>query len=210
MGYDSLNNPLMRLIPINSKFILDLGCGEGNLGEALESNFDCHVTGVTYDQNEYERAKSRISDVIVADLNTIDFDKNKKYDCIICSHSLEHLYEPQQLLQKCRSILNQEGVIVIALPNVLFWQQRIQFIKGNFKYSDGGIMDRTHFRFYDWESAHELFKSADFVVDYSESTAHVPGSKYLGQSLGGFSNRLAGRYFPGLFGWQFLFRCRKA
>tara|TARA_Y100000590_G_scaffold1599_1_gene1980 strand:+ start:9912 stop:10580 length:669 start_codon:yes stop_codon:yes gene_type:complete len=40
----------------------------------------------------------------------------KKFDRIILSHSLEHIYKPESLLKKLYSLLKKNGVISIAIP----------------------------------------------------------------------------------------------
>ena len=41
---------------------------------------------------------------------------NKKFDRIILSHSLEHIYKPEALLLKLYSLLKKNGIISIAIP----------------------------------------------------------------------------------------------
>jgi phosphatidylethanolamine/phosphatidyl-N-methylethanolamine N-methyltransferase len=49
-------------------------------------------------------------------LSSDKFTINKKFDRIILSHSLEHIYKPEALLKKLYSLLNNNGVISIAIP----------------------------------------------------------------------------------------------
>ena len=43
--------------------------------------------------------------------------QREKYDVITCWHSLEHIHEPWIYLDKIRTHLNPDGVLVVALPN---------------------------------------------------------------------------------------------
>ena len=47
-----------------------------------------------------------------------DFETDEDFELIIMTHVLEHLYQPQQILEKCRSIQNtvEEGFIYIEVP----------------------------------------------------------------------------------------------
>ncbi len=44
------------------------------------------------------------------------FQTSKKFDRIILSHSLEHIYKPEALLLKLYSLLKKNGLISIAIP----------------------------------------------------------------------------------------------
>ena len=46
----------------------------------------------------------------------IEIPNNMKFDRIIMSHSLEHIYKPESVLQKIYELLNDDGVISIAIP----------------------------------------------------------------------------------------------
>lgn len=116
---------------------------------------------------------------------------------------LEHLYWPEELLARLRPHLAPQGVLVVALPNVLAWRPRLAFLCGRFRYTDGGLMDRTHFRFYDWGSAQKLVRDAGFQIAGARAEGVFPIFGRL-PLLGPALNRLATRLAPGLFGFQFV------
>ena len=41
----------------------------------------------------------------------------QRFDCIICSHVLEHVYDPRDMLIKLKSALKAGGALIISLPN---------------------------------------------------------------------------------------------
>jgi len=43
--------------------------------------------------------------------------------------------------------------VLIAVPNTLEWRTRLRFLRGQFDYADSGILDRTHLRFFTWQTA---------------------------------------------------------
>ena len=208
--YESVNQPVLLKVPKTAKRVLDIGCGTGTLGKQIQQDLNCEVIGITYAESEANLASKCLSQVIVRDLNSFNPAGLGQFDCIICSHILEHLYQPQKLLNQLRQSLNYDGVLIVALPNVLFWKQRLEFLKGNFKYQEGGLMDRTHFRFFDWETAHELLdKSGYKILDFEADGAFpLPGFRKLFPKLGLWIDRAATKQFPGLFGLQFVFVCR--
>lgn len=204
MIYQSINEAVCERIPSGTRSLLDVGCGGGVFGAAVKSARACTVVGVTYSEAEAVQARQRIDRVEVADLNDFEPDSLGTFDCIVCSHVLEHLHDPQQVLSRLRACLAPGGVLLVALPNVLFWKQRIEFIRGRFRYTEGGLMDRTHVRFFDWHSADQLVRDAGFEVIERVADGVFPLSRLFGSALSGRINRAALRRFPGLFGVQFV------
>jgi len=189
MIYDSLNAAVFARIPARATRILDIGCGAGTLGGALKERHPCEVVGVTYSNDEAESARQRLDRVEVADLNGFAPRQLGLFDCIVCSHVLEHLLQPERLLRELAECLLPGGVIVVALPTVLFWKQ----------------MDRTHFRFFDWMTASALITDAGLVVSDGIADGGFPLSSRLGAKASAAVDRSALRRFPGLFGFQFVF-----
>ena len=72
------------------------------------------VTAVDYGQSVYfEQNRGRI-DTIIGDFNEINFDQT--YDCLWCSHVLEHQLNPNRFLTKVHRILREGGVLAITVP----------------------------------------------------------------------------------------------
>ena len=210
MVYQSVNQAVLRSVPLTARRVLDIGCGGGLFGAALKTRQDCQVTGVTYSEAEARQARTRLDQVEVADLNRIDIATLGRHDCIVCSHVLEHLHAPQHLLQGLRQCLEPGGSLVVALPNVLFWKQRLQFLRGRFRYTEGGLMDSTHFRFFDWHSAAELVRGAGYTLRERRADGVLPLSRLLGHRLAQGLDRQALALLPGLLGVQFVLQGRRA
>jgi 2-polyprenyl-3-methyl-5-hydroxy-6-metoxy-1,4-benzoquinol methylase len=130
--YSAVNIAVLCRAPASAKRLLDLGCGTGALGRELKETTDREVVGVTYSKEEAAFGSQELDRVIVCDLNDFDPENLGEFDCIICSHVLEHLYQPEQLLVRLRPRLSVGGQLIVALPNILFWKQRIQFLRGRF------------------------------------------------------------------------------
>jgi len=202
LEYSALNEPVLSVIPRSARRILDVGCGTGELGRAIKSRQAAEVVGVTYSSEEASRAAANLDRVIQMDLNRFETADERPFDCVVCSHVLEHLAWPEETLCKLRRILRPGGRLVVALPNIVVWRQRLRFLGGTFRYTDGGLMDRTHFRFFDWESARRLVTDAGFQIVEATADGGFPLARYL--PGGRLLSRLALAYSPGLFGWQFV------
>jgi SAM-dependent methyltransferase len=201
--YGALNCPVQAAIPLSARRVLDLGCGTGALGRDVKSRQPAEVVGVTYSEAEAALAEEHLDSVLVQDLNAFEPDGLGQFDCVVCSHVLEHLCWPDQLLHSIQSLLAPGGRLIVALPNALAWRQRLAFAFGRFRYTDGGLMDRTHFRFFDWHTARSLVSGAGYRVISARGDGVLPLARFV-PVLGRYLNRVAVRLAPGLFSWQFV------
>ena len=204
--YGGVNQQVLTHVPRTVRAVLDIGCGSGELGRKIKEEIACQVVGVTFSEAEAKLASECLDEVLVRDLNDFDAGEVGQFDCIICSHVLEHIYQPDQLLRRLRGKLTPGGTMIVALPNVLHWRQRMEFLLGRFKYTEGGLMDRTHYRFFDWTTASELLTSSGYAIVKAEAHGTFPLSRFLSRP-GGWLDRASIKRFPGLFGFQFVFIC---
>jgi SAM-dependent methyltransferase len=165
---------------------------------------------VTFDEQEAAVARLRLDTVITGDLNVLDPAAFGVFDCVICSHVLEHLQHPDALLEKLHRCLAPEGTMILAVPNVLFWRQRFEFLRGRFRYTDGGLMDKTHYRFFDWTSVRSLPLAAGYSIEQCVADGSFPLSRRLWGTARRRLDNAALAWFPGLFAWQFVLRCQPA
>ena len=114
MIYTAINQLVFQQIPQQAKRILDIGCGSGNLSQAIKQKLNCEVVGITYSEDEANLASQFLNNVIIVDINELDTSTLGEFDCIICSHILEHLYNPEKLLIKLHNNLSKEGKLIVA------------------------------------------------------------------------------------------------
>jgi SAM-dependent methyltransferase len=147
--------------------------------------------------------------VICGELNAFDFSGLGTFDCVVMSHVLEHLYAPEDLLERIKPILQPESTIVVALPNVVWWKQRFEFLVGKWRYRDFGILDRTHFRFFDLHSSREMLEQAGYEIIRARADGPFPLIRpWARRSLGHVADqvdRLFCKLSPGLFAFQFSY-----
>lgn len=210
--YSAINQEVLQSVPAEATSILDVGCGNGAFGAALKARQQVTVDGITYSDIEAKQAALHLDRVYTGDLNRFDFTQlSRQYECIVCSHVLEHLAEPWLQVKALVSLLAPNGVMIIAVPNLLFFKQRWRLLRGQFKYSlDGGLMDITHLRFFDWQSVELLYRNADLMVVNKTAFGMFPQPLFrkLFPGLCQSVDRLMVRLFPGLFGLQFIIRLK--
>ena len=93
---------------------------------------------------------------------------NEKFDAIILSDVLEHLYDPVSVVNFYKKLLKTNGVIIITVPNIANFYSRLCLLFGNFNYSETGIMDKTHIRYFNKKTLELLSLSTKLKIKYFE------------------------------------------
>jgi len=116
------------------------------------------------------------------------------FDLVIISDVLEHVTCPQVVLEEIKSYLRQQSHVLVSLPNIAHFRMRLHLLRGRFDYTDEGILDKTHLRFYTLRTARELIESCGYnIVDFTMPfESKNTFSKWVHQYLA--------PCFPGLFG----------
>lgn len=198
---DCVNQVVFESIPKNVR-CLDVGCWTGNMGKRLISEKGCVVDGLAFKEDVLNIAKTRgYGSIYKIDLNKNAEELNainKRYEYIICADVLEHTADPWHILSMLRTLLEKNGKIILSIPNIAFVQQRIFLLFGIFKYNPiGGIMDKTHLRFFTKETAGDLCKTAGFNVVGFSGYALVRKEFFFFKTLA--------KLWPSLFALQFLY-----
>jgi len=161
-SYIGLRTDLLKLIEGTSNTILDVGCALGTNGDyLLQNNIADSVYGIEFDANMAGEAEKSNTKVFCGDLNSQEFrntilNESPFFDYILCGDILEHLYNPEKVLIDLKSKLNNNGKIIISLPNIAHIELFIQvYLKGTFPQNPRGIFDRTHLR---WFTRKDVFK----------------------------------------------------
>jgi 2-polyprenyl-3-methyl-5-hydroxy-6-metoxy-1,4-benzoquinol methylase len=146
---DSLQK-MFNLVTANSR-VLDIGCSIGQLGAALVAEKACHVTGIDYNHGSIVKAKERLSRALCADItkeSLASIFPGEKFDFIIFADVLEHLLDPVAALLDAHSVLDDQGLILISVPNISHASVRLALLEGRFEYREQGLLDRSHLTFF--------------------------------------------------------------
>ena len=98
---------------INS--VLDFGCGSGEMLQVFDSEFNISVKGLEPENKARLLAQEKGFE-IVSSISEFKA-KSEKFDLVTLFHVIEHLYDPINLLIEIKSLLNQDGLLVIETPN---------------------------------------------------------------------------------------------
>lgn len=158
---------VMRMVGRNKR-VLDIGCGPGSITKLLAQQGGCQVTGLDLDPEAIKMVTPYCTQVMQTDLDSSEwsslFDDIKKFDVVLATDVLEHLYDPWKTLQKMAFLVNSNGYLVISLPHVGHAAMISSLINGNFEYRDLGLLDRTHIRFFGLKNIEALFAQAKLKI----------------------------------------------
>lgn len=102
-------------LPSTNGTLLDIGCGSGEFILSMQlKGWD--VTGIDFDFKAVQLAQSKGLNVKKGDLFDQTF-KDERFDAIVLSHLIEHVYDPSKILIECKRLLKKGGKLVIATPN---------------------------------------------------------------------------------------------
>ena len=120
------------------------------------------------------------------------------------------------LLSQAARLLSDNGKILVSLPNAVHWSVRAQVAAGRFDYTNKGIMDRGHLRFFTQLSAERMFDQAGLRVR-EHRTSPVPWENVLPRVFGKFvrenverADFMLSRMKPNVFAYQHLFELNSA
>lgn len=161
----------------DNKEILEIGPANGRLTRYLKEKRNCVVDIVEYnpisgaDAAKYARI-SLIGEMDGNVENDIWINKlgKNKYDYIIFADVLEHLYYPKKVLKKCKSLLKDDGKILVSIPNIANVNIILSLVKGEFNYTPTGLLDDTHIRFFTKKTFKRMVESIGYFSTYIDCT----------------------------------------
>lgn len=165
----SYNNDLLTFLPANARIVVEVGCQNGSLARAYKSAHpNCRYLGVEINADHVRQARDHCDAVFHLDIESVDVHFIRDVlaaNCWVFGDVLEHLQDPWGLLQKIRQVMPSDGCIVACMHNAQHWSIQSRLSYGDFRYLDGGgLMDKTHMRWFTRDTMLEMFKNAGFSV----------------------------------------------
>ena len=155
--------------------VLDIGCDTGRFGQVLQIKKNCTVDGVEPYLPAAEVAQTRLNQVFIRAIdNEKSFDGLINYNAILFLDVLEHLQNPWAVIKGAMTVLQPSGTIHIVVPNIGHISVVRRLLQGRFEYSDCGIMDRTHLRWFTPRSLTQLLEEASFEEITIDIVAKLP------------------------------------
>ncbi|QTN30248.1 methyltransferase domain-containing protein [Rhodoferax sp. AJA081-3] len=163
------NRDLLPLIPPNARGVVEVGCNNGALARAYKAiNPACKYTGIEVDAGNAEGSRRYCDEVLLMDIESVDesfYAKYADYNVWIFGDVLEHLRYPWEVLARIRRSMPADGCVIVCLPNAQHWSVQAKLAVGDFRYDAGGLMDRTHMRWFTRATMLEMFAGAGFKLE---------------------------------------------
>ncbi|MCB0309894.1 MAG: class I SAM-dependent methyltransferase [Bdellovibrionales bacterium] len=188
--------------------VLDVGSGSGVIGRFLRERGVEQICAVEIDEQTVKQTSHLYKQIS----ENIDNYPDQNFDVICVLDVFEHLTNPDAFLIEVVNKLKPGGSLLISVPNVAHWSVRFSLLFGFFNYTERGILDRTHLRFFTWKTLGS-FLSKETRIRIVERAASIEPAEfvvpeYIWQTSAWrlFSRarfKLA-QQFPGIFAYQAL------
>jgi SAM-dependent methyltransferase len=158
---------------------LEVGCGEGFvLSSALAKGWN--VSGVDYQSAPVQAFNPDVlSRVVAADPNAYLSDlieKGVRKDILVLQNVLEHVLHPEDLLRKLQQLLNDDGCLLVQVPNDFSDLQALASQQGRID-RDYWFLPPQHLNYFNGQNLVNVAKSCGF--DIVDGVSDFPIEMYL-------------------------------
>lgn len=170
---------------------LDLGCGYGRMGEAIEGELARRYVGLDLDAEAAASVTSRGLEAHVVDFNAPGASIRRTIDERLAGRPvlsvsmvdvLEHLHSPTVVLDVVRQLLVDHGaMLVLSVPNLAHRDVGFKLAFGRYDMTHAGLLDHTHVHPFtadvldDMLVQHGLHTIDRYDVHMVNSDQHFPG-----------------------------------
>lgn len=176
---------LQHLNKQKNKMILDLGCGNGALVNKLIT-YEYNAYGTDASEQGIQLAK-KINPVhfYVQDLSSNDLPselQDKRYDTIISTEVIEHLYDPKGFIRFAKRILekNGHGELILSTPYNGYLKNIALSLTNSWDKHLNPLWDGGHIKFWSKKTLTKALEDEGFKVTKFIGCGRVP---YLWKSM---------------------------
>lgn len=147
--------------------VLECGCATGYMTRYLSQEMDCQVSIIEYEQEAYDIAKQYAVDGLCCDLmgqEWLSHFAGQQFDVILFADVLEHLSAPEKVLASAATLLKDDGLILVSIPNVAHNDIILKLLHNRWDYTSTGLLDDTHIHFWGAENLKELAQKAGLEI----------------------------------------------
>jgi 2-polyprenyl-3-methyl-5-hydroxy-6-metoxy-1,4-benzoquinol methylase len=173
-----LQPPLVSLLNKDTnRCILDLGCGNGYIVNYLNSQgFNAYGTDASEDGITIAKTKAP-DKFFLQDLSTGKLPEELqglKFDTVISTEVIEHLYDPQGFIDFCKQVLNDKGEIIISTPYHGYLKNLFLSIFDKWDNHINPLWDGGHIKFWSRKTLSQALTNKGFIVTDFRGCGRVP------------------------------------
>ncbi|MGQ3889922.1 class I SAM-dependent methyltransferase [Legionella sp. CNM-1927-20] len=166
---------LNKILP--GSHVLEFGPAHGVMTKYMKEKLKCKIYAVELDITAANDARQYCEKMLVGDIEKYTWKSeyaDLRFDFIIFADVLEHLYYPWQVLAEVRPFLNENGKILLSLPNIANNAVIMDLISDKFEYRSTGLLDCTHLRFFTKSSIEKMVKECGYKPINIDATFFKP------------------------------------
>lgn len=153
---------------------LDIGCGRGYLGAHLFAAGCREVGGVEPFGPAALEARTRLTWVLQGEFPDTRLQDRGPFDIIVMADSLEHIVDTWAAMAQVRELLAPNGRLLLSVPNVSHYTIIRQLLRGDWTYTQSGLLDRGHVRFFTPQSLCRLLRDNGLTVERQRCIRSLP------------------------------------
>jgi len=167
LRYSAARPELAPFVPDRLRRALDVGCGTGGFASTLRAQgSETELWGVEPEPAAAEIARANYDHVRTGFFPDSVLELPERYfDAVFMLDVLEHMPAPEAALDGARGLLVDGGVVVASIPNARHFDVWWPLVRhGRWTYTETGLMDRTHLRWFTRSSIQDLFADRGWLV----------------------------------------------
>ena len=168
--YNNIRYEMLKYLPLDSKTVIDIGCGDGSFAQVIKERTNAEVWGIEYMKEEALKAEKLLDKVYAGPCEDhLDLLPEHYFDVVYFNDVLEHLVDPYTVLEKIKTHLKPGGIVISSIPNIRYHNALIKlFFKKEWEYKGSGVMDKTHLRFFTGKSILKMYERLGYKVQVHE------------------------------------------
>ncbi len=170
--------PLFDNLEISEKTrILDIACGNGTLGKFLIGKYGCRMYGTDISSVAIDASRKNGYNATLMNLDSGEEPFPQiKFDYVVLSAVLEHIMDPESMLETAYDKLAPGGKVIILMPNIQWFPNRLLFLLGRWDHRLMGGMP-GHISYRNKKQLSKAVASAGFAdPDWNHSVLCVAGN----------------------------------
>jgi 2-polyprenyl-3-methyl-5-hydroxy-6-metoxy-1,4-benzoquinol methylase len=187
-AHSFLMNPLLSMLPQATNpqgqklRVLDLGCGNGSLSNAIAQQ-GYEVVGIEESPQGFTIASHNFPDChfIQASIYKLPYSElQNSFDIVISVEVIEHLFYPKELVKAAKKCLKPNGQLILTTPYHGYFKNLVLAASGKMDKHFHVLWDGGHIKFFSVKTLTNLLKTEDYADIKFRFAGRVP---YLWKSM---------------------------